>query len=236
MNPTTFTSTAHEFVDGQTIAITETDNYDGTYDINVTSADVFIIQTEYYDNETGTAYPILDGDYYISFLIPVEDIFNEIKLRTALKARGVKDQNGFIVPEIPLTEDRRDLFLILLEKAGSEVFRLIQAYGKGIVNAYRFNTTIDLDGDGTAETTARYMQFTINENKTYQDENIYPLIESKMKEAMVAYILKEWYQLASLGQDMRLSEMQYNDISNMIRSLAMKAEGKKPISFNEGFR
>jgi len=229
-----FLSAGHDFVTGQTIVVAGTDDYNGQHDVTVIDSNYFSLDTPFVSEDFGICYPLLDGTYYITFLQEIEELFDEIKLKTAYKAKSLKSEKG-ISDEIPLTEDRRDVFLLLLKAGAGEVFKKIHAYSKGIVNAFKFNERIDLDGDGTFGS-EYYIHFTINENKTYQDENMYQFLDSKLKEALIAYVLKEWYQLASLMQDFQIQEMKYNDLISEVRSAAMQAEGHKPITFNEGIR
>lgn len=231
---TIINSTGHGLLTGQTVVITGTENYDGQYDITAIDDDSFSIDVDFIENETGECYPLMDGKYYITFLFDIEDLFDEIKLKTAYKAKSLKSERG-ISEEIPFTEDRRDVFLLLLKAGAGELFKKIHAYSKGIINAFKFNERIDLEGDGIFST-EYYVHFTINEDKDYQDENVYQLLDSKLKEAMIAYVLKEWYQLASLMQDFQIQQMKYDELIGEVRSAAMQAEGKKPIIMNEGIR
>jgi hypothetical protein len=230
-------SADHELLNGQTVVITGTDNYDDQYDIEVIDQDVISIEAEYLSDETGECYPLLDSTYYITFLFGIEELFDEVKLRTAWKAKSLKGaKDGGIIDEIPLTEDRRDLFLHFLKSGAEKVFQKLQAYSKGIVNAYKFNEQIDLDGDGEYNGTTKYIHYTINEDKTYQDENMYEVMDNKIKDALVAYVLKEWYQITTLVQDWQINEQVFNTLLMDIQRASMQAEGHKPIIFNEGFR
>lgn len=233
---TIFISPTHEFVNGQTVVIDQTDSYDGSYDITRIDADTFSGDVDYSQEAEGVSYPLMDSVYYIVFLYDIEDIFSEVKLKTVMKARNIKTESGnILMNEIALTEDRMDMFDILIKEAANHVSLKLQAYAKGIVNAYKFNQQIAFDGGTPAEDSPYYIHYAIKEDKDNQDENIYPLIEGKIKECLVSLVLKDWYESASMAQDYQLNSMKADELFKDIGSLLMKAEGHKRVRFHEGF-
>jgi len=232
-----FTCADHGFLTGQNIVIVDTDNYDGSYEVEVIDGDNFTVDVAYEEDElSGEAYPIMDSTYYLVFLYKISDIFNYVKTLTAIKARTIRDANGkMLTDEVSFTDDRQDIFDIFVKEAANKVFEKIQAYSKGIVNAYKFNEQIDFDADGTigAGETDYYIHYAIDEDKDNQDENICSVLESKIEDALVLYVLKEWYETCSMLQEMQINEIKSNHALDQVKSLAMKAEGHKRVAFHD---
>jgi hypothetical protein len=227
------TCTDHGLVKGQAIVVSDTANYDGPYDIeNVVDKDKFTLDVTFVANETATFYPVLDSDYYLAFLHGVEELFTNVKKFTALKGKILKDgQGNNMVEEYALTEDRRDIFMMLLNQAADKVSSPFIAYAKNILNWYKFNSLVNLDGtssDGIDED-LYYIQFTINEDRDYQvQDQLFPL-DAKIQETLISYVLKEWWRICGLMNDYTLEEQRFNNLGQELRSALMKVEGTKAL-------
>ncbi len=236
----TFHSVAHGFVTGQSVVIGETIDYDGTYLVTVLDVDNFICDDSVYvaDETSGEAYPLMDSTYYMIFLNDIETIFNSVKLFSAVRAKAIKDKNGnSMIDEFTLSEDRRDIFLVLAKQFCDKVFAKISAYAKGIQNAYIFNDHIDYDGDGTISTLEDdYMvHMAINIETTLQDLNIFNLIDQKIFDAIVYGILSDWFRTQGSPEDYMLYKGLFQDSLSEIGLKTGQAEGKRSIPFGEFF-
>jgi hypothetical protein len=233
-----FTSPSHGYINGQFVYIEGTINYDGRYEVDVLDEDTFeCLDCPYVSNETGgETYPDMDYTFYIAFLFGIEEIFNEIKLKTAIQAKTLRDGNGkLMIEEIAMTEDRRDIFMYFLKEGAGRVFKKIHAYSRGIINSYKFNEQIDLDNSGVIDDSELlyYIHFAIREDLDYQDENMYPMLEAAMKDAIVAYVLKEWYLTTPFAANAQVYETRFNTLMAEITSVVMKAEGLKRVVFTQ---
>jgi hypothetical protein len=74
---TRVTITGHGYITGQTIGVSETTNYDGTYTVTRIDANNFYLDDcDYVSPETsGICNPIMDSSYYVVFLHNIETIF-----------------------------------------------------------------------------------------------------------------------------------------------------------------
>lgn len=81
------------------------------------------------------------GDtYLLLFIYPIEDLFEKIKRRTAMRGKLARDKEGVSQTEnFQITEDERDLFLDWLSSESAMIFQSISGYSKQINAAYRFN-------------------------------------------------------------------------------------------------
>lgn len=231
----TVTCTAHGFLKGQKIAIDGTTDYDGEYYITqVTDVDNFVINATFVSDETGSVYPVMDSDYYIAFLTGIEEIFTHVKKVSALKGKSVKDGNGNImISEYELTEDRRDVFEMLLNRASDEIASPFTAYSRRIINAYKFNAYVNLDGDDTVTgdgETLKYIQFTIEEDKAYQIQEQFAVLDKKIEECLISFVMKEWYYMNSLMNDFSIEEQRYYRSLQELKSSLIKIEGKKKLT------
>lgn len=74
------------------------------------------------------------------YIYPIEDLFEKIKRRSALRGKLAKDQQGASrTEEFQLTEDERDIFIDFLQSGSAKIFREISGFSKLINAAFRFN-------------------------------------------------------------------------------------------------
>lgn len=225
---------AHGLITGQVIYMTLS-GYDGSYTVTVIDADNLTVDIPYSGSGTGVIAPVMDAVYYIAFLVPVKDMFGNIKKKTAFRGKNIKDSNGgTLIDEIALTEDRLDLFDLFLSEGSIEALRPFQAYSKGILNATLVNEQVDINADGIAEPDY-YVAAHINEDYTNQDSNMFYMVENALRRAIESYILKEWYKSCSLSEDWLVQERENHDALTELKSLLMKAEGHKRVVFHQGY-
>ena len=222
----------HGLVEGQPIVVSDTANYDGSYYIEtIVDKDKFTLDATFVSNETASFYPILDSDYYIAFLHGVEELFTIVKKLTALKGKMIKTEQGNMIEEYALTEDRRDIFMMLLNQAADKASSPFIAYAKSILNWYKFNSLVNLDGTDSAGIgeDLYYIQYTINEDRDYQvHDQLFPL-DTKIQETLVSYVMKEWWRICGLMNDYALEEQRFNTLGQELRSALMKVEGTKTL-------
>lgn len=100
-------------------------------------------QYEYYSLEDFVnlnVAPDTEETIYALFTYQIEDLFEEIKRRTALRsklAQGAKGES--LSEEYQLTEDERDVFIKWMRKRSAKIFKEISGYSKAINSAFRFN-------------------------------------------------------------------------------------------------
>jgi hypothetical protein len=67
-------------------------------------------------------------------------IFSAAKKRTAIRGRFAIDQQGnSLLDKLTLTDDERDWFEEIIKNGGTEIFKKLSAWTKGISSAYRHN-------------------------------------------------------------------------------------------------
>lgn len=97
--------------------------------------------------KTYTALSIFDasgvskGDPVIVIIAAdLDAIFSAAKKRTAIRGRFAIDQQGnSLLEKLALTDDERDWYDDIIKNSGTEIFRKLSAWTKGISAAYRHN-------------------------------------------------------------------------------------------------
>ena len=119
---------------------TETDVYRDIYRQAFENLDEFLGN----EAEDTTVHDIL-------FVISLNDIFEQVKKRTALRGRFATDgQGGSLLEKLAMTDDERDLFDQTMPNGSSEVYAKISAWAVDVSNAYKHGVSFGtLQAQGT---------------------------------------------------------------------------------------
>jgi hypothetical protein len=161
-----------------------------------------------------------------------------VKHISALRAKAIKDKSGNpMIDEFTLSEDRRDTFLIFAREAADKVFAKLSAYAKGIQNAYIFNEQIDYDKDNVVSDfeNAYQVHMAINPDYELMDINIFSLVDQRVLDGIVYYILSQWFRTQGVPDDYMLYEKYAVDACKEISLKIGQAEGKRGITFKNFF-
>lgn len=104
---------------------------------------IYDTSTQTYINVADYLHSIVnpDGDIYrLLMLFNLQSLFEDVKKRTAWRARFAKNAEGqSLIDNLVITDDDRDMFDDLMKTGCNEVYRPMSAWGKDIEGAIRFN-------------------------------------------------------------------------------------------------
>ena len=120
----------------------------------------------------------------IEFSETTPSLFNEVKQLSAYQVRNIKDDKGIDnVDDYALTEGEEDFFTTQLRYVVPEVFSHLTKWAKGISSS----VFIDYDTSTTAK-----CGFKLVDYMAY-DDNILDVIDPKIRECYVLWILHKWF-------------------------------------------
>jgi hypothetical protein len=139
----------------------------------------------------------------ITFFYVTDTIFNEVSEVTAFKAASTLKEDG--QPDydrIQISADEKTFMKRFLKDAMLEVFSVMFKIING--GSVVHDTELVLDVAGTV--TASHVDITDNEK--YREINL-DLIDQKINNALIDYILSEWYFMKGLLEDSKLHQAKF---------------------------
>ena len=159
----------------------------------------------------------------VRFYYETDDVFNSVSLRSAYRAKMVKDNTGESqLDDIAISQDERDIVLEIMEQSIYDIFGEMFKITEAVNNPIFFNEAITLVS--TSEVTAS--GGLIKDNEAF-NENLLPNIDKKILNSIRYYILAEWYVSASLGNDAELNFAKYKDYLRQVKNLTFQL--RKPL-------
>ena len=153
----------------------------------------------------------------IRFFYKTDDIFNEVSEVTAFKAASITNQEGKpSFDSVQITTDEKRHLKTYIRKSVLEIFDILfKALGE---SPLFFAENITVDGF-TGEASGGF----ILDNARYRAINL-SVIDSKIQDAIVNYVLANWYFLKNLPDDSAIHQAKYNKLLVEIdqRSLALR--------------
>jgi hypothetical protein len=138
------------------------------------------------------------GNGTIRFYYGTTSLFNEVKQRTAYAAKGMTSQDGKAqFDDFSFTDNEEDLFDTFLSYAVPEVFAELVRISKGVTDSVFIDTD---QGDEEGEVSG----FSLVDYEAYND-NILILVDKRTREAIVHYLIKEWWKLKGLNDLYKLA-------------------------------
>ena len=141
----------------------------------------------------------------VRFYYLVDDIFNAVSNRSANRALEVKDQSGN--PDFNRTEisiDKKDIIKEFMEEG------LIDIFANALFNLMESDTVKhDVDYTPTGGTQDKYSYGDITDHERYRNINL-DLIDKKIKNGLINFILWKWYDLKAMGEDAKMRLAEYN--------------------------
>jgi hypothetical protein len=134
------------------------------------------------------------GTDRIEFYFTTEGLFSEVSLRTHYRAKTIKDQQGKSqVNDYAISEAERDAFNVFLDYAVKNVFFEMIKLTKGVTSSLFVNVD---QGGSVLEASG----FSIVDNGSFND-NVLDLVDTKCRESIMLYIMKEWYKMIGLAEE-----------------------------------
>lgn len=149
---------------------------------------------------------------YLTLYYSLSDLFNKVSILSLYKLQAM----GQDMDKLALTENERDFFNLEIKRATRDVFTNFSVMSKNITNALQFqyddlSSTSDIDESSSV--------VYIIETPTYWDNNVTQVLDQKVEEAIISYILRTWYELKNLGDIYAIEKLKYEDLTTEIRSL-----------------
>ena len=157
----------------------------------------------------GTRY-ISDIEYPTLYYI-IEDIFNKVSAFSLYKLQAMEEG----IDKYAITEAERDFFNVVIKRAARDVFKPFSILSKGITGALQFR---DEDVSSTSFNEGLSVVYIYSE-PTYWDDNMTDLLDQKVEETLISYILKEWFKLKNLRDVYQYEQTNYDDLIKELRSI-----------------
>jgi len=133
------------------------------------------------------------GNGTIQFYYLTSTLFNELKQRTAYRSKDLMGQDGVSqFDKFAMMDDDEPMFDTFLEYAVPTVFKDLARISNGVTDSVFIDAAVDQLGDGSG--------FSLVDYEAY-DDNILTVLDNKIREAIVHYILKEWWSVRGLDAE-----------------------------------
>ncbi len=151
---------------------------------------------------------ITDTPNYIAFYYRVDDLFNNVFLKTTYRARSLRDKNNESqVDEFAISEDEKDAFTLFLSQGIHDVFNTVMKMTSQVDDALIINVEEAIvTGLGTSE--AKVYGFKIKDHEAYNINNL-ALVDDGAKKMLEYFILKEWYKMVGLDEELNKHLTEY---------------------------
>jgi len=145
---------------------------------------------------------ITDTPNYIAFYYKVNDLFNNVFLKTTYRAKNIRDSNNESqVDEYAISEDEKDAFTLFLQQAIHDVFNYVMKMTTQVENALIININESVV-IGTGSSTDKVYGFKVKDHEAYNANNLM-LVDDGAKKMIENYILKEWYKMVGLDSELQ---------------------------------
>jgi len=153
----------------------------------------------------------------VQFHYKTTDIFDECSEITAFKARGIKNQEGLSnFNELHISEDERIHLKKHVKKGFIEIFAVLFKMLDNASSSVFYDEEITVGGD----TFNAYGGIVVDNENRYREINI-SVIDSKLSDAIVDYVLARWYWLKNLADDSAMHQQRFNKLLNDINDLSL---------------
>lgn len=168
-------------------------------------------------------------DEFTMFYFDIEILFDILIVRTSRRAKTLKSDGGKeLYGDYAMTNGERAEFNLMRPVIAAEVYKEgFAALGQGITDAFQEDVNID-------EITNKVIAYTIDP-PTYFDDNMEGVTLRYAEEALVAGMLREWYNMIGAPELAREWEIKYDDWRAKVRSSLLQATQSAKIPYNTGF-
>lgn len=174
---------------------------------------------------TSTRY--IDDTEYPTLYYNLTSLFNKASLMSLYKIQG----QDIDIDNFSITESERDFFNLKIKAGAREVFKTFSRLSQGITDAVQFQED-DLSSTSTIDESACVVY--IYEKPTYWDDNMDDLFDQKVEEALISYILKEWFKMKSLKPIYNDEVGYFEDALKEIKSV-MNMRTTRPLITHRNF-
>lgn len=179
----------------------------------------------------------------VKFYYSVEKLFDKIKLESMYRASGIKIGDRMNFEDYAVEENDLAFITRLLKKGSKEVFSKISALARDITNAYQFMEA-DLSSSPSYDESGYIVMFItqpthiikvsgVDTATSVWDANISEIMDGNIEEALINYVLKEWFKRKKV-EYMDIEE-DYKKNLNDIKSNTMARIRPLKKKYNTGF-
>lgn len=158
----------------------------------------------------------------IRFYYKTDDIFNEASEITAFKASGVRKADGQAdFDRVHISEDEKNHLKKHIKKGMLEIF--------SVMFKFMSESPMFHDEDVTVSegVTVKASGALLKNNETgYREINL-SLIDSKISDAVVDYVLQRWYWLKNMADDSAMHVQRFNKLLIEINDLTLSLRTPK---------
>lgn len=168
----------------------------------------------------------IDDLKLIQFFYPIDTIWSEASEITAFKASGVRKQDGQAdFDRVHISKDEKTHLKKYIHKGMLEIFGIMfKVLGEQPIFHDYDVTTDPGDPDANpaiAPTVEKCSGAYLDDNETgYRTANL-SLIDSKIQDAVVDYVLQRWYWLKNMGDDSAMHVARFNKLLVDIQDLTL---------------
>jgi len=136
------------------------------------------------------------------FYFGTEALKNEVILRTTYRAKTIKSEDGKSqLDDYAMSENEEDAFLLFLDYAVRNVFAELLKLTDAVKNSVFVNTD---KGGSIGESSGWYLN-----DYGAGNDNAIDLLDIFSKEAIVHFVMKEWYRLTGVAAEAERSDIEY---------------------------
>lgn len=163
----------------------------------------------------------------ITFWYEIDKLFNSVSIRTAYRAKMVKNQEGESqLDDIQLSVDEKAVFKEYLEQGVFDVFAELLKITQGVTTPIFFDTDFTPADAGEGVDAVKACGGTILDNASF-NENIIANIDKKIENALRYFVLYQWYISCSMMADAEINLKQYKDYLMKLKNLSFDL--RKPL-------
>lgn len=154
----------------------------------------------------------IDETEYPTLYYTLNNLFDKASTFSLYKLQAMDDK----IDTYAITESERDFFNVMIKRAARDVFKKISVLSKNITDALQFQSD-DLASTSTIDESVSIVY--IFETPTYWDDNLTEVLDQKVEEALISYVLKSWFKLKNLKDVAVFEESDYDNILSEIKSI-----------------
>lgn len=154
----------------------------------------------------------IDETEYPTLYYTLNNLFDRVSTFSLYKLQAMDER----IDMYAITESEKDFFNVTIKRAARDVFKKFSILSKNITDALQFKSD-DLASTSTLDESVSIIY--IFETPTYWDDNLTEVLDQKVEEALISYVLKSWFKLKNLKDVTSYEESDYDNILSEIRSL-----------------
>ena len=159
------------------------------------------------------------------FYYELDTLFDKASILSMYKADSIDGMDKF-----SLSEKERDFFNVKLKNGAGKVFEKISRLSQGISDAFQYNES--LDTYSSIDTEYDNCIIYVAALPTYWDDNITKKLDYNIEEALISYILQEWYKIRSMNNDHLQELANFGNLLSNVKSCVLYRTTRPTKTYN----